>query len=86
MEMEKLIELRVSLRDLITDTVVATYDQIRWVDQHAAHVSAALEQWVKTLGGTIMITGTPEVGRVTIYQTSTDTTPVVDFDWFTKTH
>lgn len=83
--MEKLAELRVNLRDLLTATGVRQFTTAEWLEQHDARLSAALEEWMKTLGGTIKITGTPERGRVTVYRKVTDTAPMIDFEWVTET-
>ena len=79
-----LVELRVFLRDLITGAWVNSYDPVTWVGEHDKHMTTALQLFLDTFGGTITISGTPEVGRVTVYPTTgKDVAPIADFDWHT---
>ena len=82
--MEKLIELRVYLRDLTTHTAIGNFNQIDWVDQYATQRTAALDMWASTLGGTIMLSGTPEGGRMTVYRRPGDPHPILDSEWWTE--
>lgn len=82
--MEKLMELRVHLRDLVTHAELGEYNQIEWVDQYNERLGSAMRQWLGTFGGTIMMTGTPEFGRVTVYRKASDPNPVLDTDWWTE--
>ena len=82
--MEKLMELRVHLRDLVTHTELGQYNQVEWVDHYNERIGTSMQQWLGTLGGTIMITGTPEFGRVTVYRTPSDPSPIIDTDWWTE--
>lgn len=82
--MEKLMELRVYLRDLIGGAEALEFNQVDWVDQHNSRIAAAMDTWLGTFGGTILITGTPEYGRVTVYRRPSDPNPIIDFDWYTQ--
>lgn len=82
--MEKLMELRVCLRDLVNRTSLGTFNQVEWVDHHNERIGAAMQQWLGTFGGTILLTGTPEFGRVTVYRRPSDPHPILDTDWWTE--
>lgn len=75
-------QLRVYLRDLISDELVA-YPAEEWLNVYAEGVNAAIHLWQVSLGGTIAITGTPELGRVTV--NDADRVIVLDSQWWTVT-
>jgi len=78
------MELRVHLRDLITHTELGDFNQVEWVDHCNERIGIAMLQWQGTLGGTILLTGTPEQGRVTVYRKHTDPHPIMDTEWWTE--
>ena len=84
MEMEKLTELRVCLRDFITKTDVAEYDPAVWVEEHTTRMTSCVDMWLRTYGGTITMSGTPEEGRATVYPGDNTTDPIIDIYWYTK--
>ncbi len=83
--MDNLMELRVRMRDLTTHTEVGDFNQIAWVDRYNEHLATAMQMWLSTFGGTILLTGTPEQGRVTVYRKHTDRHPIMDTEWWTDT-
>lgn len=82
--MDGLIELRVFLRDVTTRVDMRSYEPMEWVEQYDARLTAAVEVYLSTFGGTISLTGTPETGRVTVWRRSTDPAPILDWCWDTE--
>lgn len=81
--MEQLVTLQVHLRDLMTGTDLSYWDPTAWIAEHENVLYRAVDTFMNTFGGTIMISGTPEVGRVTVYPTTSSETPILDMDWHT---
>jgi hypothetical protein len=51
------------------------------VEQYPARVQDALDIHAATFGGSFAITGTPERGRLSVF--NADSERVLDFDWMT---
>lgn len=79
--MDTLEEMRVYMRNLITDEWV-DFAPGEWIDQYESRVFDALAIHGATFGGTLAMTGTPEHGRITIYASPLGEV-IVDYDWFT---
>ena len=79
----QLAQLRVHLRDLRTGSWVSSHDSQRWLEEHENLLSRSVDTYMNTFGGTIMISGTPETGRVTVYPTTERSVPILDYDWHT---
>lgn len=76
-------ELRVYLRDLTTNTWL-NFAAGEWIDQYEDRIMDAMAVHAAALGGTLSMTGTPESGRVTVYEAVTAAV-ILDFDWHTMT-
>lgn len=76
-------DLRVHLRDLRTGSWVSNYDTQRWLEIHEELLDIAADMFMETFGGTLMVSGTAETGRVTVYPTTERSTPILDYDWHT---
>ena len=74
--------LRVYLRDLTSGEWI-TYSTDAWLEQYPARVRDALDVHAGTFGGSFAITGTPERGRLSVFDTNSER--LLDFDWMTMT-
>lgn len=83
MEIDRMDQMFVYLRDLRTNTW-SHYPAADWIDQYAVRIKAALDVHASTLGGTLLLSGTPECGRVTVRDRETRET-IIDSDWHTLT-
>lgn len=75
-------DLCVYLHDLQRDEW-ATCDPVAWLDGYRDLIGDALAIQAKTLGGTLALTGTAEVGRVTV--SAPGGVIVADAQWMTMT-
>lgn len=85
-QMEDLaVQLRVHVRDRVSGTAIGDFTATEWVSTFHSRISGVIGSWARTFGGALILRGSTEEGRVTVYETSSCTSPLVDLDWFTWT-
>lgn len=85
-QMEDLaVQLRVHVRDRLSGTAIGDFTESEWVSTFHSRMSEVIGSWSRTFGGSLILGGSTEEGRVTVYDSAAATTPLVDLDWFTWT-
>lgn len=76
------VDLRVYVRDIVTSQW-QQFPAAKWVDEFSERFDMATDLFLDSFGGTLTVSGTAEMGRITV--TAADNrTPLMDIDWYTR--
>lgn len=77
------VQLRVHLRDRLSGSAIGDFTESEWLSSFHGRIGEVIGSWARTFGGTLVLGGAIEQGRLTVYENPAATTPLVDLDWFT---
>lgn len=75
--------VHVYVRDILTQQWVC-YSPAQWADTYRERVRIMVEAHIRSAGGELTISGTPECGRITLARSCGDDV-LLDYDWYTLT-
>lgn len=71
----------VYVRDILTQQWMH-YTTAQWADTYRDRVLIMVDEHIRSFGGELTLSGTPECGRITLTRGDGDDT-LLDYDWYT---